>query len=424
LDDIPLSYLVTSLVVLLLLSAFFSSSETALMALNRYRLRHLANEGNKAAQRAQRLLAKPDRLIGIILLGNNLVNISAASLATIIGLRLAGETGVLLATLGLTLVILIFAEVAPKTWAAMKPESIAFPASYPLRALLLLLHPFVAVINWCANLLLMPFGLKQTRHSDHLSRDELRTLVNEAGSRFAAHQAMLLNILDLDQGSVLDIMVPRNEMTAIDLEDDWDSIVAQISTSFYTRLPVFEGEIDNIVGILHIRTVVQRLAAGNLDHNSLRRAVRKPYFVPESTSLPKQLLEFQERERRMALVVDEYGDIQGLLTLDDILEEIVGEFTTEPRQRTRRIRSNRDGSYVIDGGETIRHINRRLNWDLPTGGARTLNGLLTEMLESIPEAGTSVEIEGLRMTITEIQDNAIKSVEVRLHEVTETKVAS
>ena len=416
-EAIPLSYLVGSLIVLLLLSAFFSSSETALMALNRYRLRHLANEGNKSAQRAQQLLTKPDRLIGIILLGNNLVNIIAASLATVIGIRLAGETGLLLAPFALTIVVLIFAEVAPKTWAAIRPESIAFPASYPLRALLMLLYPVVAVINWSANLLLRPFGLKQQRHTDHLSRDELRTLVNEAGSKFAAHQSMLLNILDLDQGSVLDIMVPRNEITGIDLEDDWDAIVKQIANSFYTRLPVFEGEIDNIVGILHIRTVIRRLAANQLDRSNLRRAIRKPYYVPESTSLPKQLLEFQDRERRMAMVVDEYGDVQGLLTLDDILEEIVGEFTTEPKQRTRRISSRQDGTYVVDGGETIRHINRRLHWELPTGGARTLNGLLTEQLESIPEAGTSLEIEGLKMTITEIQDNAIKTVEVQITEV-------
>lgn len=390
------------------------------MALNRYRLRHLANEGNKAAERAQQLLAKPDRLIGIILLGNNLVNIIAASLATVIGIRLAGETGLLLAPFALTIVVLIFAEVAPKTWAATRPESIAFPASYPLRTLLLFLYPVVAAVNWSANLLLRPFGLREPRHTDHLSRDELRTLVHEAGSRFAAHQSMLLNILDLDQGSVLDIMVPRNEIMGIDLEDDWETIVTQIANSFYTRLPVFKGEIDNIVGILHIRTVVRRLASNQLDIQTLHRAIRKPYFVPESTPLPKQLLEFQDRERRMALVVDEYGDVQGLLTLDDILEEIVGEFTTEPKQRTRRISSRKDGTYVVDGGETIRHINRRLDWVLPTGGARTLNGLLTEALESIPESGTSVEIEGLNMTITEIQDNAIKTVEVRLAEAVET----
>ena len=420
-EDIPLSYLFSSLLVLLLLSAFFSSSETALMALNRYRLRHLANQGNKAAKRAQRLLAKPDRLIGIILLGNNLVNILAASLATVIGIRLAGETGLLLAPFALTLVVLIFAEVAPKTWAANRPESIALPASYPLRALLLLLYPVVAVINWTANLLLLPFGLKEPRQTDDLSRDELRTLVHEAGSRFAAHQSMLLNILDLDQGSVLDIMVPRNEIIGIDLKDDWESIVEHIANSFYTRLPVFEGEIDNIVGILHIRTVIRRLAASQLDITSLRRATRKPYFVPEFTSLPKQLLEFQDRERRLALVVDEYGDIQGLITLDDILEEIVGEFTTEPKQRTRSISKRKDGTYVVDGGETIRHINRRLNWDLPTGGARTLNGLLTELLEAIPESGTSVEIEGLTMTIIKIHDNAIKTVEVRITEPTESE---
>lgn len=413
-NDVPLTTLVVALLVLLGLSAFFSSSETALMALNRYRLRHRANEGHRGARVAQALLAKPDRLIGVILLGNNLVNILAASTATLIALRVAGEAGLLVAPFILTVLLLIFSEVAPKTWAAVHPESIAYPASYVLRALLRLCYPVVWLINSLSNLLLRPFGLHLLTRSDQLSREELRTLLTESGGRLAEpnFQAMLLNILDLERATVEDVMVPRNEMVGIDLEEPWETIVAQITGSFYTRLPVYEGDIDDIIGILHVRTVLSRLANGTLTPQALRRAVRKPYFIPESTPLTKQLLQFQERERRMGLVVDEYGDIQGLLTLDDILEEIVGEFTTEPRPRTRRLTRTREGSFLVDGAENVRTVNRRLGWDLPTEGARTVNGLLLEQLETIPEAGTEARIGDLVMTIREIQDNAVKLVEV------------
>ena len=416
LDDVSLTTLIVILIVLILLSAFFSSSETSLMALNRYRLRHRANEGHRGARQAQALLARPDRLIGMILLGNNLVNILAASLATVIAIRVAGEVGLIAAPFILTVIILIFAEVAPKTWAAVHPESIAYPASHVLQVLLKVFYPFVWLINQVTNILLRPLGLHRINRSDQLTREELKTLLAESGSRMTEEnfQFMLLNILDLEHATVGDIMVPRNEMLAIDLEDDWAEIIDQITGSFYTRLPVYEGDIDNVVGILHVRTVVHRLATGKLTPASLRRAVRKPYFVPETTPLAKQLLEFQARERRMGLVVDEYGDIQGLLTLDDILEEIVGEFTTEPRPRTRRINRNRDGGFVVDGGESVRSLNRRLGWELPTEGARTLNGLLLEHLETIPAPGTQVQIGDLLMRITDIQDNAVKTVEIQL----------
>ena len=415
-DSIPLSYLIIGLVILLLLSAFFSSSETALMALNRYRLRHRANEGHKGAMLAQRLLNKPDRLIGVILLGNNLVNILAAAMVPFIGFRVAGDAGAIASPFILIFLVLIFSEVAPKTWAAVHPESIAYPASRILSVLIRVFYPFVWAINVIANLLLKPFGLHTVGASDHLTREELRTLLVEAGSKMSEQhnfQAMLLNIMDLEHATCEDIMVPRNDVMGIDLEDDWEEIVSQITSSFFTRLPVFEGDVDNVIGILHVRTVINRLARGRLTPGALRRAVRKPYFVPETTPLTKQLLEFQERERRMGLVVDEYGDIQGLITLDDILEEIVGEFTTEPRPRTRSISRTRQGVYMVDGAENIRTVNRRLGWDLPTEGARTINGLLLEHLENIPEPGTSVRIGDLALTITEMADNLIKSVQIQ-----------
>ncbi|MDX1572370.1 MAG: CNNM domain-containing protein, partial [Xanthomonadales bacterium] len=335
-------------------------------------------------------------------------------LATVIAFQVAGEAGLVVAPFILTAVILIFAEVAPKTWAAVHPESIAYPAAYVLRVLLKVCYPFVWLINQVTNLLLRPFGLHRLVRSDALSREELKTLLADSGQRLAGgnFQAMLLNIIDLEHATVEDIMVPRNEMLGIDLDDDWKQILEEITNTLYTRLPVYQGDIDNIIGILHVRTVLHRLAAGSLTPDILRRAVRKPYFVPETTPLPKQLLEFQERERRMGLVVDEYGDIQGLLTLDDILEEIVGEFTTEPRPRTRRITRTRAGVYVVDGAENIRTLNRRLGWDLPTEGARTLNGLLLEQLENIPEAGTEIRMGDLLMRIREIQDNVVKIVEI------------
>ncbi|MDJ0655918.1 MAG: HlyC/CorC family transporter [Xanthomonadales bacterium] len=413
-DDVPLSFLLILLAILLVLSAFFSGSETALMALNRYRLRHMAHEGHRGARRTHDLLDKPDRLIGIILLGNNLVNISAATVATLIAMRLAGELGILIAPFVFTVVVLIFAEVAPKTLAAVRPETIAFPASLPLSLLLRLFYPVVAAINAMSNLLLRVFGLKQLQRSDHLSRAELRSMLASPEARSTGvYRSMLVNILDLEHATVQDVMVPRNDMVCLDLDDDWQTVVNQLKNSFYTRLPVYTEEIDQIAGILHVRTVLNRLATDTLDLKSLRKLVRRPYFVPETTSLTQQMLEFQARERRMGLVVDEYGDIQGLITLDDILEEIVGEFTTEPRSRLRRVTKRRDGTFVIDGGENLRSLNRRMGWNLPTEGARTLNGLILEQLETIPKTGTAMDIEGLHIVVTSIEDNAIKSVDVR-----------
>ncbi len=384
------------------------------MAINRYRLRHLAGQGHGGAKRVLALLERPDRLLGIILFGNNLVNLIAAPLFAYMGYRVAGSVGAAIAPFILVVIVLIFAEVAPKTWAATKPEMVALPAARVLSPLLRTLYPFVWLINHAASLLLRPFGLHIGDNSHHLSREELRTLVSDSqGNLGERYQGMLVNILDLEGATVEDVMVPRNEMTVIDLTDPWDNVVRQITQSFYTRVPVIEEDFDHIVGILHVRTVVHRLARGSLTSETLRAAIRKPYFIPETTALTQQLLEFQERERRMGLVVDEYGEIQGLLTLDDILEEIVGEFTTEPRPRSRRTSRRHDGTSVIDGGENIRSLNRRLNWKLPTEGARTLNGLLLEQLQAIPETGTEVQVAGLAMTIAEIQDNTIKSVEVR-----------
>jgi Mg2+/Co2+ transporter CorB len=414
-EDIALGSLYLTLLVLILLSGFFSSSETGLMAINKYRLRHLANKGHRGAKLAQRLLQKPDRLIGLILLGNNLVNILAASIATVIGIRMFGVNGVWIASLALTVVILIFAEVAPKTIAAVHPERVAFPASYVLFVLLKILYPVVWLVNGFANLVLKPFRVRTNVDlMEHLNREELRTLVKEGGKRIPDdHQRMLVNILDLEQATVEDVMIPRQDIVGIDLEDDWDDILLQLTQTFYTRMPVFRGTVDQVEGLLHIRTVIAKLAHGALTFDELKRSVRRPYFIPEGTALTQQLLEFQRRERRMGLVVDEYGDIQGLVTLDDILEEIVGEYTAESRAKSRDIRMLDDGNYVVDGAVALRALNRNMDWDLPEEEASTLNGLLLEELGEIPSGKASLRIGPHIMTILEIKDNMICKVLIK-----------
>lgn len=416
-SDVPLSVLFIALIVLIICSGFFSGSETGLMTLNRYRMRHLAKEGHKGALRASRLLTRPDRLIGLILLGNNFVNILASSLATIIALRLMGEAGIAVAAIILTLAILIFAEVAPKTLAALHPERIAYPASVVLEPLLKLLYPLVWIVNGAANILLKPFGIFKLDPSQQaLSPEELRTVVLEAGLMIPKrHQNMLLSILDLEEITVDDIMIPRNELEGIDIEEDWENIIAQLTRSQYTRLLVYRGNIDHVVGFLHLRKVLNLVLSKQFDfkREDLEGLIREPYFIPEGTPLNKQLLNFQLLHRRSGLVVDEYGDFLGLVTLEDILEEIVGEFTTDPAAITPFISSQEDGSYLVDGRVTIRSLNRALSWNLPTGGPKTLNGLIMEYLETIPEPGTSLMLTGHPVEIVRISGNRVKTVRIQ-----------
>jgi Mg2+/Co2+ transporter CorB len=414
-EEIPLSALFILLGVLIVLSAFFSSSETGLVALNRYRLRHQAHSGHRGARLAQALLGKPDRMFGLILLGNNLVNILAASISTVIAIRLLGEAGIWVSTLVLTAVILIFAELAPKTLAAMYPQRIAYPASYILTPLLKLLYPVVWFINLLAAALLRPFGVrKMSISTDALSREELRMLVKEGGRHISLnHRQMLINILDLEHGTVDDVMVPRQDIVGIDLDGNWEEILAALTQTIYTRMPVWRGDLDNMVGLLHIRTILTKLAQNRLNPDALLKAIRAPYYIPEGTTLTQQLLEFQSRERRMGLVVDEYGDIQGLVTLDDILEEIVGEYTSEGSARQKLVRKQENGSWIVDGAASIRMLNRRLEWQLPTTGAKTLNGMILEQLESIPDGRTSLRIGSQIFTIVDMVDKRIRKVMVK-----------
>lgn len=414
-NEAPLSLLLGALVVLLLLSAFFSGSETGMMTLNRYRLRHKANSGNRAARRTSELLDRIDRLIGVILIGNNFVNILASAIATVVAVRIWGDAGIAIATVVLTLVILVFGEVTPKTLAALHPERVAFPASLVLAPLLKLFYPLVLVINGISNVLLRCLGVDTSRGgTDQLSQEELRTMVHEAGGLIpGARRGMLLGILDLEKVSVDDIMIPRNEIVGIDIEGDIDAILEQLRTTQHTRLPVYKGDINNIVGVLHMRKLARLLSLEEVNRTAFLKETHDAYFVPEGTPLHIQLLNFQKEKRRTAIVVDEYGDVMGLVTLEDILEEIVGEFTTDVTSNSRDITSLSDGSFVIDGTATIRDINKALEWHLPVDGPKTLNGLVTEHLEEIPDASVCITINGsYRMEILQIRDNRVRSVRI------------
>lgn len=416
-DDIPISLLLGTLVLLVLLSAFFSSSETCMMALNRYRLRHLAKEKHRGAVLATRLLKRPDRLIGLILLGNNLVNFIAASIATVIGIKLMGDLGLALAPIILAIVFLIFAEVMPKTLAALYPEKLAFPFAYILTPLSIVLYPFVWTVNRIANGLLAILGIRPEVDGEYmaLNSDELRTVVDEAGKLIPRrHKKMLLGILDLENVTVEDIMVPRNEIVGLDINASHADMVELLTHCQHTRLPVYRENIDNTVGILHVRYILRIMKnMDDLTSEALQNITREPYFVPLGTPLQTQLLNFQRSRSRIGLVVDEYGVIQGLVTLEDILEEVVGEFTTDLQTFDLDIHPQEDGSYLVDGATMLRDINKQLHWNLPADGPKTLNGLILERLEDIPEAGTSLRIDSFAMEITQAMDNAVRTVRIR-----------
>jgi Mg2+/Co2+ transporter CorB len=409
LDAVPIGFLFGVLGLLLILSAFFSSAEISVMSLNRYRLRHLAESGHRGATILIRMLERPDRLLGIILLGNNLVNNLAAAVTTVITLQLFGESSIPMATLFLTLVILIFAEVGPKTVAALRPEAIGFPAAYVLKPLLMLLYPVVALINFVANLMLRVFGITLDRHGQQLGLEELKTVVAEAGGIIPeSHQAMLLNILDLEKITVEDVMIPRGQIVGLDLDDDWEDIVDQIASSRYTRLPVYRGNLDNVVGVVHLRKALNLIGSNNLTRESLDRIIVSPYFIPKGTSINTQLLNFRRKNRRRGLVVDEYGDILGLVTLEEILEEIVGEFTGRRHRQSSDVYPQDDGSFLVKGTASLRSINKRMAWDLPVGDSRTLNGIITEYLEDLPKPGTSLMLNGYAVEIIRTHGTAVE----------------
>ncbi|MGY0563975.1 MAG: HlyC/CorC family transporter [Paraglaciecola chathamensis] len=414
-DDISTGSLFILLGILVLLSAYFSSSETSMMSINRYRLKHLGNEGNKGALRVQTLLERPDRLIGLILIGNNLVNIAASAVATVLGLRLYGDMGIAIATVVLTLVILIFSEVTPKTVAALYPEKVSFPASFFLLPMLKVLYPLVFLVNGITNFILKLLRIStDDSDSGSLSREELRTVVHEAGAMIPKkHQDMLVGILDLEKVTAEDIMVPRNEIVAIDINHEWKDIQKQLINSQHTRVLLYRDSIDDAVGFVHVRDALRLLSKDEFTKSSLLRAVREIYFAPESIPLHTLMYQFQAEKERIALVVDEYGDIQGLVTLEDILEEIIGDFTTSMvPDHSKEADTQQDGSVLVDGSANVRELNKEMDWHFPTEGPKTLNGIILEYLEDIPEANISLRLAGYPLEIIEMKDNVVKTVRI------------
>jgi Mg2+/Co2+ transporter CorB len=419
LTELPIELLFAFILVLTVLSAYFSGSETAMMALNRYRLRHLVKQKHRGARKVNRLLRRPDRLLGVILIGNNFVNFTAASLATVIGLRLFGNSGIVLAPIALTVFFLIFAEVAPKTIAAKVPEKIAYPSAHILEPLLKLLYPGVVFINAIANALVKPFlpPEKAQDDEDNLSVEELRTVVNEGVGEIPGRgQKMLLSVLDLEKVSVDDIMVPRGEIVGIDIDDDMNEILILMGNSQHTRLPIYKDSVNNVLGVLHLRRVARHLQKSEREHeinkSDLMLLTDEPYYVPEATPLHTQLINFQQEKQRIAMVVDEYGEVQGIVTLEDILEEIVGEFTTDFASNIPEIYPQEDGSYYIDGMAVLRDINRALGWDLATHGPKTLNGFVLEHLETLPENNLCLKVGDYLIETLQIKDNVIKSLKI------------
>ncbi|MGY6090871.1 HlyC/CorC family transporter [Avibacterium paragallinarum] len=415
-DSIPLSTLFITLIILLILSAYFSSSETGLLSANRYRMRFLAEKGHKGAKKAEKLLKKTDILLSLILICNNLVNISASAIATIIGMRLYGDMGVAIATGILTFAMLIFAEIFPKTIAALYPEKVAFLSSHILTPLLKLFSPIVFVMNVIIRGLMKLFRVKNEVKTSSLSTEELRAIVNQSGQFIpSAHQNMLLSILDLEKVTVDDIMVPRNDIGSINIDDDWKAIMRQLNHSAHSKVVLYKESMDeNVLGILRVREAYRLMLDKNeFSKETLIRAVDEAYFIPEGTPLNAQLVNFRNKKERIGLVVDEYGDIKGLVTLEDILEEIVGEFTTSTAPSIdEEVTQQSDGSMIIEGSANIRDLNKLFDWHLDTDEARTFNGLILEHLEEIPDEGTVCEINGLKITILEVADNMVKQARV------------
>ena len=414
-NEIPLWILLASIAFLVLMSAFFSGSETSMMAINRYRLKHLVKEKNKSAKRVSRLLEKTDRLLGVILIGNNFTHTLSTALATVVAIRIWSDNAVLAVTVFMTIIMIIFAEVMPKTIAALKPESIAFPSSYLLKPLSKILSPLITLVSFISNNVTKLMGIDlDNANKDELKPEELRTLLQTSGVP-KRQEEMLMGIFDMDNLSVNDVMIPKNEIIEIDLNDEIKDIVKQLQEIDFTYVPCYEDTIDNIQGFLSLNKKAEFLGSETKSIRSLKDELREPLFVPENTPLYKQLANFQSSGRRVGLIVDEYGDIEGIITLRSILEIIVGEITTESIERMD-IMPQADGSYLVDGSMMIREVNRRLEWELPTEGPKTLSGLILEEIQTIPDTNVGLSIENYRIETVLIKDNVIKLAKVEIIE--------
>ncbi|ELX8380659.1 CNNM domain-containing protein [Providencia vermicola] len=415
-DHVSTGTLIIILIILIIMSAYFSASETGMMTLNRYRLKHLAKQGNRSAKRVEKLLRHPDKLISLILIGNNLINIVASSLATIVGMRLYGNAGVAIATGILTFVILVFAEVMPKTIAALYPEKIAFPSSYILKPLQKIMLPVVWAFNKITLLFMFLCGIKPpVIRSDAVSKDELRTIVHESKAKLSRrNQDMLLSILDLEKVTVGDIMLPRNEIVGIDVNDDWKSIIRQLTHSPHGRIVLYRDSLDDAIGILRVREAYRlMMEKREFTKQNLIKAADSIYFIPNSTPLSTQLINFQHNKEKIGIIVDEYGEIQGLITVEDILEEIVGDFTTSMSPSlSEEVLPQSDGSVLVDGTANIRDLNKAFDWHLPVDGPRTVNGMVLEAIGDIPELQEKIVISHYLVEVLLISDNIIKQVKI------------
>ena len=409
-----LSTLLIILLILIVLSAFFSGSEIGMMSINRYKLRHLVKKNNKKAIRVNQMLSRPDRLLSVVLIGNTLANIVSSTIATLIGQRFYGDAGVAVGTALLTVAILVFAEMIPKTLAAIYPQRVAFAASMPLSILQWIFAPLVHVISFISNGILKLFDISINKiQKEALTGEELRSVVHEAGGLMPVeHKSMLISLLDLEQATVEDIMVPKSEIIGIDLAQPWLQLLEQLETAQHTRLPLFRGSIDELVGMIHVRNVLNLALENKLNIENLLHIADAPYFIPEATPLNIQILNFRKVKRRSCFVVDEYGDILGLVTMEDILEEIVGEFTTDIAALSRDITPQDDGSVIVDASLTLRHLNRMMSWSLPLIGPRTLSGMIIEYLGYIPPAESCLLVDNYQIEILKVSDNTIKGVRI------------
>ena len=415
-NNISTEILIIVLIILFLLSAFFSGSETALMSINKYKMRHQAKLNNKGAKAAKKLLENPDKIIGVILLGNNLTNILITQIATLISLRLYGDIGLAIATGLLTIFILIFAELTPKTIGAMHSEKIAYSSSLLYRPMLMLLYPFVFIINLIANSIIKIMGLKDNVAKSSLSTEELKTVLSESSIKFPKpHLKMLESIIDLEKATVEDIMIPRSDIYGIDISDDIATVVRNFKITPYTRIPVYEDNIENLLGLIHIKNIAPLLASKSINDSEIKKLIKKPYYIVSGTSLYKQLINFQKEKRRIGFIIDEYGNIQGLVTLEDILEEIVGDFTSDPSSSEEITTTNNENIYIIDGGAHIREINQELDIKLISKEAKTINGFILEHTENLPKINDIIKIQGHTFKVLESIDNAVKTVHLEVN---------
>ena len=386
------------------------------MSINKYKMRHQAKLNNKGAKAAKKLLENPDKIIGVILLGNNLTNILITQIATLISLRLYGDIGLAIATGFLTIFILIFAELTPKTIGEMHSEKIAYSSSLLYRPMLIILYPLVFLINFIANSIIKLLGLKENISKSSLSSEELKTVLNESSLKFTKpHIKMLESIIDLEKATVEDIMIPRSDIYGIDIAEDIASVVKNFKNTLYTRIPIYEDNIENLLGLIHIKNIAPMLASKSIDESEIKKLIKKPYYIVSGTTLYRQLLNFQKEKRRIGFIIDEYGNIQGLVTLEDILEEIVGDFTSDPSSNEEIIVTDDKNVFIVDGGVHIREINQTLNINLTSNEAKTINGFILEHTENLPQINDIINIQGHTFKIIENLDNAVKTVHLEIN---------